>query len=104
MYKSVASWCNVPFSIKSFVKRTGTGTKEYKPDVLSSFCLPQGKVQLVSNGSGAEVTSTLQLIVGPNTPIKVEDSVLFQDLERPILAIAPFFYKGVLDLQVVYLK
>lgn len=102
MYASLKSWINVPYQVKPFVKRNGAGTKEFG-DTIDSLCYPVGDVKLVTNTSGAEVTSTTQLYVPGTEVIKVTDEVIFNGEVRPIQRITDYYRCGVVDLRVVYL-
>lgn len=102
MFNSVKSWIDVPYQYKPFIGRTGAGTKQYSEPV-SSLCYPVGNVKLVTDTSGAEVTSTTQLYVPGTEAIKVTDSVIFNDEERPILRITDYYRNGQVDIRVVHL-
>jgi hypothetical protein len=102
MYDSIKPWINVPFTIKPFLKYSGSGTKQFDNDV-NALCYPVGDVKLVTDSTGSEVTSTTQLYVDGSTPIKVTDNILFTGDERPILRIAEYYRSGVVDIKVVYL-
>lgn len=102
MYASLKPWINVPYTIRPFIKYNGAGTKQYG-DSISSLCYPVGDVKRVVDASGAEVTSTTQLYVPGTEVIKVTDSVIFSDEERPILRITDYYRNGVVDVRVVYL-
>ena len=102
MYDSVRSWVTVPYSYKPFVKRDGAGTPEYG-EIVSSACYPVGKLEIVTNASGAEVISTTQLYVAGEEPIKVTDAVIFEGDVRPIHKINSFYRNGRVDIKVVYL-
>ena len=62
MFTSIRPWITVPYTIKPFIKRTGTGTKQFDNDI-NSLCYPVDDVKLVTNEAGSEVTSTTQLYV-----------------------------------------
>lgn len=102
MYNSLKSWLNVPYQYKSFIRRNGAGTKQYAEPV-SSLCLPVSDVKLVTDASGAEVTSTTQLYVEGTEPLKVTDAIIFESEERPILRISTYYRNGTPDCKVVYL-
>lgn len=102
MFDSVKTWISVPYTIKPLVKRTGTGTKQFGPDI-NSMCYPVGNVALVVNDVGAEVTSTTQLYVDGNEPIKITDNVVFDGEERPVLRVSAYYIDGKPDIKVVYL-
>lgn len=102
MYNSLKPWINVPYIIKPFLKYNGAGTKQFGDDVPSK-CYPVGDVKLVTNTEGAEVTSTTQLYVDGNEPVKITDNVVFADEERPILRVAEYYRDGNVDIKVVYL-
>lgn len=102
MFDSLKKWINVPYQFKPFIKRNGAGTKQYG-ETISSKCYPVGDVTLVTNTDGAEVTSTTQLYVLGTESIKVTDTVIFKDEERPIQRITSYFRNGTEDIKVVYL-
>lgn len=102
MFNSIKSWIDVPYQYKPFLGRNGAGTKQYDEPV-SSFCYPVGDVKLVTDATGAEVTSTTQLYVPGTERIKVTDSVIFNAEERPILRIVDYYRDGQVDIRVVHL-
>lgn len=102
MFTSVKAWVNVPYTIKPFLKRTGSGTKQFG-DEIPSLCYPVGDVKLITNDEGSEVTSTTQLFVDGSENIKVTDNVIFNGEERPVLRIASYYIDGAPDIKVVYL-
>lgn len=102
MYNSLKPWINVPYTIKPFLKYSGAGTKQFDVDITSK-CYPVGDVKLVTDQTGSEVTSTTQLYLPGNEPIKVTDNVFFAGEERPILRITEYYRNGVVDIKVVYL-
>ena len=102
MYDSLVSWVNIPYQIKPFDRRTGTGTKIFK-DTVDALCYPKSDNELVTDSKGAEVVSTTQLYIDGSTTISVLDNVIFEGEERPIKRIATFYRNGVPDIKVVYL-
>lgn len=102
MYNSIKPWIDVPVQYRPFIKRNGAGTKQFDATV-SAKCYPVGDVKLVTTADGSEVTSTTQLYMHGEEPIKVTDSVIFEGEERPILRINSFYRDGVVDIKVVYL-
>jgi hypothetical protein len=103
MFDSIKPWINVPYTIRPFVKRTGTGDKQFG-DSIATLCYPQGDNVLITNNAGAEITSSTQLYIEGSTQIKVTDNVIFEGVERPIQHIATYYDgKGKPDIRVVYL-
>lgn len=102
MFESIKEWINVPFTLKPFEKRSGTGTKQFGADE-NLMCYPQCDNILVTNNDGAELTSSTQLYVDGAVSIKVTDNVVFEGTERPIKHIATYYRNGVPDIRVVYL-
>lgn len=102
MYDSIKPWINVPYQFKPFIKRNGAGTKLYG-ETVNSKCYPVCDVKLVTDNNGAEVVSTSQLYVPGTESIKVTDTVVFGNEERPIHRIASYFRNGIEDIKVVYL-
>lgn len=102
MFNSLKSWIDVPFVLKPFIKRSGTGTKQFSEDV-NLLCYPQSDNILITTTDGAEVTSSTQLYVDGTVTIKVTDNIVFEGAERPIKHIATYYRKGVPDIRVVYL-
>lgn len=102
MYSSLKPWINVPYVIKPFIKYSGSGSKQFSADV-NSKCYPVGDVKLVTDSTGSEKTSTTQLYVDGNDPIKVTDNIIFAGEERPILRITEYFRDGKVDIKVVHL-
>ena len=102
MYNSLKPWVNVPFQIKPFIKRDGAGNKVFA-ETIEALCYPEGRVVLVTEVSGATVSSTCQLHVDGSTNIKVTDNVVFEGTERPIQRINSYYRNGVVDMKVVYL-
>lgn len=104
MYSSVSDWCNIPYQIKKFTKRSSAGTKEFSGTLVDGLCFMQGKYQLITNAVGAEVVTSIQLYIDGSTAITVDDNIIYKGTERTILAIAPFNEDGQVSLWVVYLK
>jgi hypothetical protein len=102
MFDSLKPWINVPFIFKPFIKRNGAGTKLFGDDIEAK-CYPVGEVQLITDEKGAEVTSTTQLYVDGECPIKVSDEVTFEGSTHSIKRISTFYRNGTVDLKVVYL-
>ena len=102
MYNSLKPWINVSYIIKPFLRYNGAGAKQFDTDI-SSKCYPVGDVKLVTDSKGSEVTSTTQLYVPGDEPIKVMDNVIFAGEERPVLRVAEYFREGRPDIKVVYL-
>lgn len=102
MYGSLKSWVSLPAILKPYLKRTGTGTKLFKEPV-DILCYAEGKVQVVTNNEGAEVTSSKQLYVDGATEVKELDNIIFENSERPVIAVGTFYRNGKADLKVVYL-
>lgn len=102
MYASLKPWINVPYQIKPFVKRNGAGTKIFC-EAIDSLCYPVGDVKLITNASGAEITSTTQLYVPGTESIKVTDEVIFNGEVRPIQRITDYYRGSAVDIRVVYL-
>ena len=102
LFKSVKSWANIPFEYRPFVKRSGTGAKEYEP-IGTGLCYAEGSVKVVSNKEGKEVVSNKQLYVDGTHPIKELDNVLFEGRETEVKAIGYFYRNGLVDMKVVYL-
>lgn len=102
MYASLKAWINVPYQIKPFIRRDGAGTKVFG-DTIDSTCYPVGDVKLVTNATGAEIVSTMQLYVPGTERLKVTDEVVFNGEVRAIQRITDYFRNGVVDIRVVYL-
>jgi len=102
MYASLKSWISVPYQIKPFVKRDGAGSKIFG-DAVDSLCYPVGDVKLITDASGAEVTSTTQLYLPGDELIKVTDEIIFNSEVRPIHRITDYYRNGKVDIRVVYL-
>ena len=102
MYESLKKWMNLPATIKPFVKRNGTGAKQYG-DPVSILCYAEGKVQVVTDDTGTEVVSNKQLYVDGTVAISELDCVIFEGTEKNIRSIATFYRNGKPDIRVVYL-
>lgn len=102
MFSSVKPWVNIPFTIKPYVGRAGSGAKLFGPSV-SALCYPEGEIKIVKNTSGKEVVSTKQLFVFGDTQVTELDNVVFEGLEDSIEAIEYFYRNGVVDYKVVHL-
>lgn len=101
-YMSIKPWINIPFQVKPYTGRTGSGTKLFSEPV-SHLCYPVAQPELITDVKGAEVTTTTRLYVDYDVPIKVTDNVIFEDEERPILRISSYYREGHVDIKVVYL-
>lgn len=102
MYRSLIKWVNVPFIIKPFKARTGTGSVEFFDDV-EALCYPVQQDTDIIDSTGAEVVSTHQLYLKGDTDIKVTDHVVFDNDEHSIKSIHSFYRNGKVDCRVVYL-
>lgn len=102
MYSSLKPWVNIPYQIKPFVKRSGTGSIIYG-DPIDAICYPEAKMQIIKDSKGAEVTSSNQLYVDGDTTVDVKDHVIFEGKEWGILSINSFYRAGKVDCKVIYL-
>lgn len=102
MYKSLIKWINVPFTIRPFRQRTGTGSIEFDSNV-DELCYPVQQDVDIIDVSGAEVVSTHQLYLKGDTAIKATDHVIFDSVEHSIKSIHSFYRNGKVDCKVVYL-
>lgn len=102
MYASLKPWINVPYQYRPFLNYNGAGVKQYG-EPTSSLCYPVGDTKFVTDVSGAQKVSTMQLYVDGNEAIKVNDSVLIEGEERSIYRITTYYRNGSIDLKVVYL-
>lgn len=102
MYDSIKPWINVPYQYKPFLKYNGAGVKQFGEPV-SSLCYPVGDTKFVTDVSGAQKVSTMQLYVEGNEPVKVNDSIIIEGEERAIYRITSYYRNGKIDLRVVYL-
>lgn len=102
MYKSLVRWVNVPFQIKPFVKRTGTGAVIYA-DAIDELCYPVAATEEILDSYGAQCISSHKLYLKGTTDISVKDIVIFEGVEREIKTIQCFYRNGKVDCKVVYL-
>lgn len=102
MYDSLKPWINLPVTIHPFIKRNGTGSKQFGDDV-SAKCYAQGESVIVRNVDGEEVTSSAQLYFDGDVTINVLDRVTFYGESYDIKSITAFFRDGRVDIKVVYL-
>jgi hypothetical protein len=103
MFKSLKNMCNIPIIIKPFDKRDGANNRLYKPDI-NALCYAEGKILKVVNNSGIEVVSQKQLYMANDlVTVGINDTVIFEGKEYPVKALGPYYDKGAIDIQVVYL-
>ena len=102
MFKSLKSWINIPVAIKPYVKRTGTGSKEFGENI-NTTCYAEGKVQQIKNKDGKETVSHKQLYMTGTEVISELDNIVFESRETEIQAISYFYRNGIVDIKVVYL-
>lgn len=102
MYSSLKPWVNIPYQIKPFVKRTGTGAVQYG-ELQDKLCYPEAKIVLTKDSKGAEVTSSHQLYVDGNTEVDVRDLIIFEGSEWSIISVNSFYRAGKIDVKVIYL-
>ena len=102
MYASLKEWINVPYQYRPFVKYNGAGVRQFGEPV-ESMCYPVGDTKFVTDVSGVQKVSTMQLYVHGSEPIKVNDSVLIEGEERAIYRITSYYREGTVDLKVVCL-
>lgn len=102
MYKSLKPWVNIPYSIRHFIKRSGTGKAIYS-DPVDGLCYPEAKMQIIKDSNGAETVSSHVLYIDGNTSIDVQDCIVFEGKEWTIKNINSFYRDGHTDCKVVYL-
>ena len=102
MYASLEPWVNIPFYIKPFIKRAGTGKAIYGEPV-EYLCYPRSKMKLIKDITGAEVVSSHALYVDASVKVNVKDSIIFEDFEYHILNVNTFYRDGRPDVRVIYL-
>lgn len=102
MYASLKEWINVPYQYRPFLKYNGAGVRQLG-DPVDSVCYPVGDTKFVTDVSGAQKVSTMQLYVPGTEEIKVNDTVLIAGEERAIYRITSYYREGAVDLKVVYL-
>lgn len=102
MYNSLIPWVDVPCTVKTFLKRNGTGVKEFS-DTSQTLCYPEEKNEVVKNSQGKEIVSSTRLYMFGSDPIKELDEIDYDGYFREVVAVAAFFRKGVKDVKVVYL-
>lgn len=102
MYASLRKWINVPYQYRPFLKYNGAGVRQLG-DPVDSMCYPVGDTKFVTDVSGAQKVSTMQLYVPGTENIKVNDTVVIAGEERAIYRITSYYREGTVDLKVVYL-
>ena len=102
MYDSLKPWINVPYVYKPFVKYNGAGVKQFG-EPIQDLCYPVGDTKFVTDVSGAQKVSTMQLYVPGTAGVKVNDSIIIEGEERAIYRITRYYRDGTIDLKVVYL-
>lgn len=102
MYRSLLNWVNIPFQIKPFLRRTGTGAIVYA-DTRSELCYPVAEMKEIVNAAGAQTISSHQLYLKGDTAINVKDRIVFEGTECDIKSIQCFYRNGSIDCKVVYI-
>jgi hypothetical protein len=102
MYDSLKDWVNIPFYVKPFIKRSGSGAVLFAEPV-EYLCYPRSKMQLIKDSNGAEVVSSHTLYVDTNVNVNVKDHIIFEGNEFPILNVNTFYREGRADCRVIYL-
>lgn len=102
MYESLKQWMDIPLGIKPFIKRTGTGSKEFG-ELITVKCYPHADLKVVRNYNDEEVVSSTQLYIDGDTAIKKHDIVVFEEEEFTIQKIGTYYRNGKPDLKVVYI-
>jgi hypothetical protein len=102
MYASLKPWVNIPYKIKPFLKRSGSGYPQYD-EPIDRLCYPEAKNILVKDSKGAEVISSHQLYVDGDTDVDVNDLIIFEGSEHPIISINSFYRNGTVDIKVIHL-
>jgi len=102
MYESLKPWLNIPAKILPFVKRTGTGSKEFG-EAFDIKCYILGESEVVKDQDGKEVVSNTQVYVNGLTTVTVMDRIVLDDGEHDIIKISAFYRDGKPDIKVVYL-
>ena len=102
MFDNLRPWINVPISIKPFVKRTGTGDKEFG-EMYPDKCYPESQIVVVKDSTGSDVTSNTHLYMDGTSSVKALDVILFEGREWPVHTVSTFYRNGVADIKVVYI-
>lgn len=102
MYSSLKPWIDIPYQLKPFIKRSGTGAAQYG-EPQDKKCYPEAKIVLTKNSKGAEVISSHQLYVDGSTEVDVRDLIIFEGSEWSIISINSFYRAGKVDIRVIYL-
>lgn len=101
MYDSLKPWIDLECTIKPFVGRTGSGTKQFG-EPIPHKCYAEGKMQNIKDSTGTEVVSNITLYMDGNTVINEKDNVIFEGRETEVLAISYFYRAGKCDIKLVY--
>ena len=102
MYESLKKWIDVPVSIKPFVRRTGTGDKEFG-ELIDTKCYPVAEHKIVRTSASVEIVSDTQLYFNGNEQVAKLDVIMFEGEEHPVQHISTFYRQGKPDLKVVYI-
>lgn len=102
MYESLKSWLNIPVKILPFIKRTGTGSKEFG-EAFDTVCYILGESEVVKDQDGKEVVSNTQVYLNGSITISVLDRIVLEDGEHDIKTVSTFYRDGKPDIRVVYL-
>ena len=102
MYNSLKSWLNIPVQILPYVKRTGTGAKQFA-EPTDTLCYILGEVTVVKDQDGQEVVSNSQIYLDGSETISALDRIIINGKQHDIKTINSFYRSGVVDIKVVYI-
>lgn len=88
--------------IKPFVKRSGTGAKEYGTE-YSAKCHIESGMEVITDLVGAEVVSSIRLYLDGTVPVTEFDTVTLDNKAYDVKNISRVYDKGKLSLVVLYL-
>jgi hypothetical protein len=102
MFKSIAKHCVLPASYRVYLKRSGTGTKQYEPTPVDIHVYVDSKILVLNDDNGAQFTSSMQFYIDGACTIKSFDAITFENIEREARAVRTLYIGTKPDIKVVY--
>lgn len=102
MFKSVKKLCVLPASYRSYLKRNGTGAKQYADTPVDIKVYVDNKIQVLNDDTGTQFTSSMQFYIDGTCGIKSLDAITFENIEREVRTVRTLYIGTTPDIKVVY--
>lgn len=103
MFNSIRKLCTLPATYRSYIKRSGSGSKIYGTTTDIKVYV-DGRIKVLTDDFGVQFTSSMQFFIDGTCPIKALDEITFNNFVREVKAVRPLYWHDKLDLKVVYVE